>query len=500
MKKSMFATILAAAGLVSLASCGNNDCPAEQKPVGEAEGKVLNVMCWNNEFQQRFESFYPDFVGQKKEGSITYDMLRDGTKVRFIIEPNDNNNYQNKLDAALKAQESTAADEKIDMFLIEADYATKYTKSDYTLDLKADIGLTDADLAEQYQYTKDIVTVDGKLKATSWQATPGLFAYRRDLAQQVLGVSEPADVQKELSDWTKFNAVAKKAHEKGIKMLSGFADNFRPYSNNMEKPWVEEKDGEKVVRLDPKIKEWIVTTKDYATKGYIDDVKLWSGQWQADQGPQGHEVVSGEGDNQTVSKGKLTFGFFYSTWGINFTLAGNADPQHLGKVYTEDGKLDVSKSLYGDYAVCEGPASWYWGGSWLCAAKGTDNKGLVNDVMYKLTCSQQIAKSITRETQDYTNNKAAMHSIATDATYGSDFLGGQNHIALFENSAAKISMKNAGPYDQTLNEGIQNAFEPFFFGTATYQSCLTTYKSTVEEKVNGLTFAPDWASWDGVSL
>ena len=33
--------------------------------------------------------------------------------------------------------------------------------SDYVLDVKKDIGLTDSDLAGQYQYTKDIVSVDG---------------------------------------------------------------------------------------------------------------------------------------------------------------------------------------------------------------------------------------------------------------------------------------------------------------------------------------------------
>ena len=31
------------------------------------------------------------------------------------------------------------------------------------------------------QYTKDIVTVDGVQKGTTWQATPGLFAYRLSL-------------------------------------------------------------------------------------------------------------------------------------------------------------------------------------------------------------------------------------------------------------------------------------------------------------------------------
>ena len=46
---------------------------------------------------------------------------------------------------------------QVDIFLIEADYALKYVDSDYALDVKADIGLTDADLAGQYQYTKRCV-------------------------------------------------------------------------------------------------------------------------------------------------------------------------------------------------------------------------------------------------------------------------------------------------------------------------------------------------------
>jgi multiple sugar transport system substrate-binding protein len=191
MKKSMLAvTALATVGLLALAGCnksssGTANCTTDT-------GKVLNIACWNNEFQGRFENFYPDYVKTVKEGDSSYDLLRDGTKVYFKITANDNNGYQTKLDADLKAQDSAAADDKIDMFLIEADYATKYTASDYTLDVKGDIGLTDDDLSQMYQYTKDIVTSNGKLKAVSWQATPGLYAYRRDLAKDVLGDDDPA--------------------------------------------------------------------------------------------------------------------------------------------------------------------------------------------------------------------------------------------------------------------------------------------------------------------
>ena len=97
------------------------------------------------------------------------------------------------------------------MFLIEADYALKYVNSDYTLDVK-DVGLTDDDLKDMYQYTKDIATDSkGKLKATTWQATPGLFAYRRSIAKDVLGTDDPDKVQEALSTWDKFDKVAEQA-------------------------------------------------------------------------------------------------------------------------------------------------------------------------------------------------------------------------------------------------------------------------------------------------
>ena len=172
------------------ASSTASDAPA-------AQGKVLNIWCWNDEFQGRFNNYYPEVASIAEDKSTT--TLKDGTVVKWTINANENNNYQNKLDEALLNQDSAADDDKIDIFLIEADYALKYVDSDYVLDVKKDIGLTDSDLAGQYQYTKDIVSVDGSQRGTTWQATPGLFAYRRSIAKDVLGTDDPAEVQTYLS-------------------------------------------------------------------------------------------------------------------------------------------------------------------------------------------------------------------------------------------------------------------------------------------------------------
>ena len=424
-------------------SSAASDAPA-------AQGKVLNIWCWNDEFQGRFNNYYPEVASIAEDKSTT--TLKDGTVVKWTINANENNNYQNKLDEALLNQDSAADDDKVDIFLIEADYALKYVDSDYALDVKADIGLTDADLAGQYQYTKDIVSVDGSQRGTTWQATPGLFAYRRSIAKEVLGTDDPTEVQSHLSDWDKFNEVAAQAYAKGYKMLSGFDDAYRTFSNNVDAPWV---DGT-TVKVDPNIMKWVDQTKEYTDKGYNNKSSLWDSQW--------------------------AFGFFYSTWGINFTLLGNS----LETPVAEGGKEEVGNGIYGDYAVCEGPQPYYWGGTWICAAAGTDNTDIIRDVMQKLTCDEAIMKQITLDTQDYTNNEKAMEEIA-NSDYASDFLGGQNHIALFAEAAKKIDMSNAGPYDQGLNESFQNAFKDYFTGTVDEDTAKANFETAIKEKYPELT-------------
>lgn len=418
--------------------------PEDTAPAASSSETTLRIYAWNTEFQDRFNAYYAD-------------NLPDGIAVDWVITPNENNAYQDKLDTDLQAQ--AAAADKIDIFLIEADYALKYVDTEYALDVIGDVGLTEADVADQYQYTKDIATDSaGKLKAVTWQATPGLFAYRRSIAKDVLGSDDPADVQAALSDWDKFDAVAVQANEKGYKMLSGYDDSYRTFTNNVSAPWV---DGENNIVIDPNLMRWVDQTKDYTDKGYNNKTSLWAPEWSADQGPDGK-----------------VFGFFYSTWGINFTLLGNslADP---------NGAKEVGNGCFGDYAVCEGPQSYYWGGTWICAAAGSDNLDVVQDVMRTLTCDPATMKQITLDTEDYTNNVSAMNEIAT-SDYQSAFLGGQNHIALFASAAPNIDMSNISPYDQGLNEEFQKAFKDYFDGVVEKDAALANFYTAATEKYPSL--------------
>lgn len=217
----------------------------------DSEGKVLNIYVWNDEFISRVADHFPGY----EKVDATNGKIGD-VSVKFTKVDNQDNKYQTNLDQTLQDngdnQENADADKKIDIFLVEADYALKYVNSKYTTKL-ADLGITDADLPNQYQYTKDAVTdSEGNLKGISWQGCPGLLIYRRDVAKEVLGTDDPAEVQKSVADWDKFADTAKKMAEKNYVMTSSVNDTYRVFSNNVTSKWVDENN---VINVDDNIKK-----------------------------------------------------------------------------------------------------------------------------------------------------------------------------------------------------------------------------------------------------
>lgn len=464
MKKKFVSGLLCAVMAASLvAGCSSKSAPGEStskaadtttakeaeattqaaKDAGSEEGKVINIYCWNDEFKARYDDYYAS-------------KLPAGYKVNFVTTPSENNAYQNALDEALLNQNDAKADDKVDMFLVEADYILKYVNSDYTLDLK-DIGITDQDMSKQYDYTKVIAQdTNGAQKGISWQGCPGLYIYRRSIAKDVLGTDDPAEVQKAINDWDSFDKTAAKMKDKGYYMLSGYDDSYRTFSNNVTAPWV---DGKKVV-IDSNLDKWVEQTKKYTDNGYNEKTTLWAAEWAAGQGAEGK-----------------VFGYFMPAWGVDFVLAGNS----LAKAEADGGKQEPGNGTYGDWAATIGPESYNWGGTWLCAANGTDNADIVADIMKTICCDDATMKKIVEEKNDFVNNKTVMEALAK-SDYKSAFLGGQNPLQMYCDAAEKIDMSKISPYDQGLNESFQNAMHDYFNGTVDKDTALKNFYTSLQEK------------------
>ena len=414
-----------------------------QSQSGGEEGKAINIYVWNDEFKDRYEDYYAS-------------RLPAGYTVNFVMTPSENNAYQNALDEALLNQNEAKADDKVDMFLVEADYILKYVNSDYTLDLK-EIGITDEDMSKQYDYTKVIAQdANGAQKGISWQGCPGLYIYRRSIAKDVLGTDDPAEVQKAINDWDSFDKTAAQMKEKGYYMVSGYDDTYRTFSNNVSVPWVN---GKKVV-VDPKLEQWIDQTKEYTDKGYNQKTILWAAEWASGQGPEGK-----------------VFGYFMPAWGVDFVLAKNS----LEKAEADGGKQEAGNGVYGDWAATIGPESYNWGGTWICAANGTDNADIIADIMKTICSDDATMKKIVEEKNDFVNNKIVMEELAK-SDYKSAFLGGQNPLQMYCDAAEKIDMSKISPYDQGLNESLQTAMHDYFDGTVDKDTAFKNFYTSIKEK------------------
>ena len=449
MKKKVLATLLTGVMATTLlAGCGNAAAPAAEAPAAEAPateeaapaaeseaaeapaaelpedtGKVLNISAWNEEFKSRLEDHYPGY--EKIDG--TTGKIGDVT-VNWLITPNEENAYQNRLDEILLAQDSAAADDKLDLFLVEADYAVKYTDTDYTMAL-TDLGISADEMKDQYTYTQDVVTdSNGVVKGTSWQGCPGVMIYNRAIAKEVFGSDDPATIQPLFSDWDKFYESAGKLDEAGYDVISSTADTFRVYQNNAKLPWV---DGNKI-QVDDNLIKWVEDSKKLADAGYCNTWGQWGEDWNKGFYPEGK-----------------VFAYFGPAWLIDFCMAADTE----GSVAHDGG-----------WAATEGPQGFYWGGTWICAATGTDNANLVADIMRKMTMDPEIMKDIVLKDNDFVNNRPVMEGLAADESYSNAVLGGQNPLKMFCAGADKIDMANLTAYDQGLLGDFQTAMGDYING------------------------------------
>ena len=430
----------------SAASSTGEQSSASSTGTGE-QGKVFNIYCWNEEFKSRITDHYAAY----EEVDATTGKIGDIT-VKWNITPSDDNAYQNNLDATLLKQASAAADDKVDMFLIEADYALKYVDSDYTMPIK-DLGITDADLSKQYQYTKDVVTdSNGVLKGLSWQGCPGVLFYTRAAAKEVLGTDDPAQVQEYVKDWDTFNQTAATLKDAGYSIMSTVNDSYRVYSNNVSSPWVV--DGK--INVDDNIMKWVDDSKELVDAGETNTYELWSDDWSKGFYPDGKVLC-----------------YFGPAWLVNFSMAADTE----GSIGYEGG-----------WGATEGPQGFFWGGTWICAAEGTDNADLIKDIMLTMTTDDEVMKEIVVDDDDFVNNQDVMNAMAEDTGYSSKILGGQNPIGIYCAGVETLDLSNLSAYDQGCNEEFQNAMKNYFEGNATKDEALDLFYKAVVEKYPELSY------------
>lgn len=398
--------------------------------------------------------------------------------VRWHIVENDPDKYESVLDKALVNQDSSA-DEKVDLFLIDGDSVAKYcdATANVTKTL-SQVGLNEADLAQQYTFTRTIGSDENKAqRAITWEVPCGIFAYRRSAARKTLGTDDPSEVQKKVKDWDAFRNTASLISSKGYRMLSGFTDAYYVYLEQRKAGWVDDQDQ---LSVDPEMAAWVHTTKSFTDSGYNNRrIGFHGKEWQED-----------------IRQDQNLFGTFMTASDISDYLIG--DQMSNGSVSanalpseTVSGNTVSDNSTpggEGDWAVCPGPSAYSQGGQWICVSQNTDNLTLSRDLLRRVICAEDVMTQITRTTGEMTNHMSAMKKISGENGFGSSLFGAQNYIEVYDDAAKSCRAGKRTLYDREINEAFMNAFIPYFSGSADEGKALNLFYTEVMNQYPDLSY------------
>jgi hypothetical protein len=162
-----------------------------------------------------------------------------------------------------------------------------------------------------------------------------------------------------------------------------------------------------------------------------------------------------------------TMCFFGPAWYYNFCMTNAMDPDN---------------GCAGDWCIVKGPQAYFWGGTWLLAATGSDNTEMLKDIFETFTSNEEVCSNLVEQDNQFPNNTAVVEKYANDPEYGNTaILDGQNDIAVFAELAKDIKWENHTNYDQLLNEGLQNKLQEYYNGSVDKETAMKNFYNYVKE-------------------
>ncbi|MBP5519407.1 MAG: carbohydrate ABC transporter substrate-binding protein [Treponema sp.] len=443
--------------------------------------KILSVMCGLAVASSLFAakakgpvtinlwSFTDEVPGMVEKFKATHPELEFNLNTTIIATTNQE--YEPALIPALQNGE-------VDIYAAEAAFIYKYTQgdmSDYAtpykdLGIKIDKAIADANIAS---YTVDIgKNPKGQVVALGYQATGGCFIYRRSIAKKVFGSDDPKTVQAAIGggsqSWNKFWDAAAKLADNGVAIVSGDGDIWHAYECS-DKGWIV---NDKLY-IDPKREAFMDASKNLTEKGWSNGTQDWTEAWYADMQGKGAKPV---------------FGFFGPAWLINYVMAGNS------------GGTKIGEGTYGDWAVCNSPVGFFWGGTWLlaskAAAKNKEKKAIVKEIIEWITLDTSnngLLYQWANGTYQWKYGKGKDATVNTKDTVSSgtvmsksdgklDFLKGQNMFDYFVPAGAYANGKTLTQYDSDINAIWRDQVRAYANGQKSKAAAIKDFKQGVADK------------------
>lgn len=345
-----------------------------------------------------------------------------------------------------------------DIYAMDSNYVLKYTQGDYASyaasyrDLGIDVNkkINSAQIAP---YVCNVGTrpYDNEVVALSYQSTGGCFIYRRSIAQDIWGTDDPAKVQKKIGGgtgkWDKFWSAAEDCKSNGYYVVSGIDDIWNVVAGGAEKSWIVNGN----LNIDPKRESFIDMAKRLLENGYTLDHTSWGTDWYADMKQSGKVL-----------------GYFGPAWLLNYIIAINNDS-------------------YGDWAVCQSPVAFSWGGSYLAASKYIpENKKLAAAELLEwilLDTSEEgmqyrLANGILFDnggTKDTCSSMVVLRK--SDGAVG--FTGYQDVFEYFIPASENVTGKNLSQYDYIFEGYFKKYVRQYCWGEIYRADVLTNFRDDI---------------------
>lgn len=444
---------------------GNKDTkPSEptSKPIYSKEDNeiidddVINIWSLNGDFTKvinKFIELHPDFAYEIQITDLSnanfsydyalYDTLVNGTKTFGLDVP--------------------------DIYPVEMSYAYRYTQGEayqYAADYK-DLAIDTDELiakASIPQYYIDLCTSPlGKLIGLGYDNTAGAFIYRRSIARDVWGTDDPSAIEAIIGPgWESFFKAAEDLKAKNYGICSGIFDIWHLVENSADQGWLV--DGKPYI--DPKREKFLDYAKKLKDNEYTNNTMQWSEEWFLDMRAGGEKDI---------------LGFFGPSWLVNYIIAPYSE---LEAPYIE---LEATgEGTYGDWAICNPPVGFFWGGTVILAHKDTKHKEAVGEIIKWLTLdtTETGFQYLWASNKDAFLDIKGVPSSATvtrDLYASTDFLGGQDMFEVYASAGGLTRGDNLSPYDESINGFWRNEVYEYINGNKSREEAIADFKKQVDK-------------------
>lgn len=442
MKKKMMSLVLAAAMMAGMTVSAVPVFAEEaETPDNEITGDssaedAFVIWGWNDDIKKildgPFKEAYPD----------------DYKRIVFV-NTGGSDYYQGKLDPML---DDTSNELYPDLMGLEVDYVQKYVNSDWVKSV-ADLGITEDDYKNMYKYDLDLGTdADGNVRALFWQATPGCYQVRADLAEKYLGTTDPAAIAEKFKDLDTILATAKEVNDASggkCKLFSGYDELKRSLTNSRSQGFYDDND---VITLDDNITTYLETAK----KLYDDDLTYNTDQWSADW----YANMDGDGESSNAALAYMGCPWF-TCWSLSDTWKENT-------------------ILVPTQNKC------YWGGTGLAATTECSDPDLAAKIMKYFTCDTDGMVAINALNSDYVNNTEAINNIIESGASadGNGFLykdAGQNFMEFFLPLADGLDASMVKAEDQQILSLLDTQTKAYATGEKDLDTAISDLKASIHD-------------------